>query len=440
MLDQLLTNYIQEPESDANNFALGRHYHSIGQLAAAVSYYVRTAERTPNPELQYTCLILCSEIFRQLGNRALSTKGMLLRAVSVLPQRPEAYYQLARHSHEQAVFHDGNEFSVENWFFGYSMASAGLCYAGEFLISLPADVDYPGASGLMYEQAVCAWHSGLCEQSREIFLELLNRTEDHSDLRKKAEQELKNQGVDLSQHNFKRVIQTPGLRWYEDQNYYRIAGFVDPGVITVLDQIQRNGLASTGGVCEIGVHHGQLYMMMNSVTSSDEKSYAVDIFDQQHLNIDRSGRGDLACFMENLRNLDIHSGSNTEIVVGDSTDSRLDLVNTIGRGTMRMVSVDGGHTAEHVYNDLCVAEQILHTEGVVLLDDIMHPGWIEVAQGAVRYFQEDRNLKPFAIGYNKLWLCRPTYYHRYFDTLLRSTISQHRTQEFCRHRVVSVST
>ena len=49
LLDQYLIQYIKEPEVPDNNFLIARYYDLIGQTATAVSYYLRTAERSLEP-------------------------------------------------------------------------------------------------------------------------------------------------------------------------------------------------------------------------------------------------------------------------------------------------------------------------------------------------------------------------------------------------------
>jgi hypothetical protein len=53
-------------------------------------------------------------------------------------------------------------------------------------------------------------------------------------------------------------------------------------------------------VAEIGVHHRKLIILLANLRRQDERAFAVDIFDDQHLNPDGSGCGDLAWFKDNL--------------------------------------------------------------------------------------------------------------------------------------------
>jgi len=95
ILTDLLNAYIQSPNDPSINFMLGITYYSIGQTAAAVSFYIRTAERTLDDSLKYESLIRASLCFESQGSRSLSVRGLLQHAISIMPKRPEAYYFLS---------------------------------------------------------------------------------------------------------------------------------------------------------------------------------------------------------------------------------------------------------------------------------------------------------------------------------------------------------
>ena len=158
-----LNNFIRDPEDSINNLVLARYYHTIGQTASAISYYIRTAERTEDKTLMYTCLLIASECFDSQGCRNNSVKGMLQTAVALLPERPEGYFLLSRFYERDGNHHDA-----------YLISSIGLEVAYTDLPELPLPVDYPGTYGILFERAVSSWHTGLCDDSRKYFLELRN--------------------------------------------------------------------------------------------------------------------------------------------------------------------------------------------------------------------------------------------------------------------------
>lgn len=163
-LQNLLDEFVRDPENPINNLNLAKFYHSIGQTASAISYYTRTAERTEDKTLMYACLLAASDCFNSQGCRNNSVKGLLQSAISVQPKRPEGYFLLSRFYENEKNYHDA-----------YLIASIGEDVADFDLDSLPIRVDYPGYHGILFEKAVSSWWCGLCDDSRDYFLELKNK-------------------------------------------------------------------------------------------------------------------------------------------------------------------------------------------------------------------------------------------------------------------------
>ena len=72
--------------------------------------------------------------------------------------------------------------------------------------------------------------------------------------------------------------------------------------------------------------------------------------------------------------------------------------------------------------------------GVVILDDILHPHWLGVMDGLVQYLSEFPTLVPFAIGHNKLFLCKFSYHQKYLDVASKSK-SATKLVDFMGHKV-----
>jgi len=161
-LESFLANYIQSPENPFINFGLAYYYHSIGQTASAISYYLRAAERTDDDMMRYECLLRAGMCFDSQGCRNNSVEGMLQHAVALMPTRPEGYFYLSRF-YERA----------QKWFNAYTIASIGEKVADRKSSKLIANLDYPGFYGIIFEKAVSAWWCGLCEESRNIFKYLM---------------------------------------------------------------------------------------------------------------------------------------------------------------------------------------------------------------------------------------------------------------------------
>lgn len=165
-LQELLNYFVVNPEEVDINFKLGNYYNSIGQTASAISYYIRTSERTDDKEQAYSCLLAAANCFDLQGCRSNSVKGMLQNAISLLPSRPEAYFLLSRFYERQSNYQDS-----------YLIASIGESVSDRECRPLDINVGYPGFYGIIFEKAVSAWHCGLCDESCNLHYDLLEKYE-----------------------------------------------------------------------------------------------------------------------------------------------------------------------------------------------------------------------------------------------------------------------
>jgi cephalosporin hydroxylase len=179
----------------------------------------------------------------------------------------------------------------------------------------------------------------------------------------------------------------------QDKLHRAVPGWLKEGAISALIafgkwQQENNCL---GDAAEIGVHHGKLFILLANLRRQDEQAFAVDIFDDQHLNPDRSGCGDLARFKDNLGFYANEAG--VEIIKKDSTQlTRADFYRG-KKGNIRLFSIDGSHTAAHTLSDLTIAAQLLSTDGLICLDDFYNPDWPGVQEGFYRFLSSDRSFR-----------------------------------------------
>lgn len=169
-----------------------------------------------------------------------------------------------------------------------------------------------------------------------------------------------------------------------------------------LEQAQRGVVA--GGLCEIGVHRGKSFLAMAIDAPADDAAVAIDVFDLQHLNEDGTSSRALEDFRDNLRAWGLDD--RVEVVQGSSLELEADGFLEAGP-RFRLFSVDGGHGADYVLNDLRIAEATLSPGGVVAADDVFNIHWLGVCTGVFRYFHSGGTLVPFALIPNKLLLTDP---------------------------------
>jgi hypothetical protein len=203
-------------------------------------------------------------------------------------------------------------------------------------------------------------------------------------------------------------LEASASRYVRKGNFFVDGWLSSDAAITIctLSQRQRE-LDVAGSVAEIGVHHGKLFILLYLLSHAPEKAVAIDVFEDQHLNVDSSGRGDLRAFRSNIER---HADS-TRLVVHQGTSlavSGSDVVR-MAEGKVRLFSVDGGHTEEITANDLAIADEALEDGGIIVVDDVFNDLFPGVTNGLHRYFACKPNLVPFAVGANKTYFCRPPY-------------------------------
>jgi tetratricopeptide (TPR) repeat protein len=169
-LEEALANYIKEPRNPIFNFILGNSYEEEKQYSAAIGFYIRTAEYGINDLLSYEAFLRIAICFEIIGRRPHAMKGILLRAITIQPNRPEAYFLMARTYEINKDWHEA---------YVWSIIGKKVAEENEIKESLITDVQYPGIYGFIYERAVVSWWIGLYYESLELFKELKNSYDMH---------------------------------------------------------------------------------------------------------------------------------------------------------------------------------------------------------------------------------------------------------------------
>ena len=147
-----------DPENPQHNLALAQYYYGLDHTAAAITYFLRAAERTQDLDLAYACLIRIAQCFDAQGHRHVSVRTMLKRAITLRPQRPEAHWYLAKFN---GYFNQHSD--------AYLTCELAQRFCDFDLPPLPFTVDYPGDWVFLLERSISAWWWGLNHESRQGF-------------------------------------------------------------------------------------------------------------------------------------------------------------------------------------------------------------------------------------------------------------------------------
>lgn len=167
-IDALVTTFARNPEHPVINFHVAEEYKRHNQLASAISFYLRCAEfgHDTHHAYVYTSLLQIANCFEIQKERPWTVSNSLLQAIAYMPSRPEAWFLLAR-------FYERSH----NWQEAYTHATVGFSFTRFGHSLLPADVQYPGEYGLLFEKYVAGWWIGRREESITGFTDLLDKYE-----------------------------------------------------------------------------------------------------------------------------------------------------------------------------------------------------------------------------------------------------------------------
>lgn len=225
-------------------------------------------------------------------------------------------------------------------------------------------------------------------------------------------------------------IRTPALSRYVAKGFFRVQGWAG-GLesIAYIDALCQAlpALKGLGGACEIGVHHGKLFIALHNALEGAYPSLALDIFEDQHLNLDGSGKGNRKRFEANVRAYAVHpdrcharKADSLALAKSDLEELR----NAYGR--FALFSVDGGHTARHAANDLRVADELTADGGIVMVDDIFSIKWPGATAGTADYLRApSRRFHPLLLSDKKLFLVDDRFVEGYeaaFKSIADSTV------------------
>ena len=166
MIETRIEHLSSDPFNPYLNFWCAMEYEKLGQLSSAVSFYLRVAEygRTDDgydeEKLIYNSLLKLSQLFNEQNDRNFTVTNCLLQAITVCPERPEAYWMLSQY-HER----------LGNWQESYTYAVMGLVFWWD-QDQLDADVGYEGEYCLEFQKAVAAYWIGRRDESIQLLRQL----------------------------------------------------------------------------------------------------------------------------------------------------------------------------------------------------------------------------------------------------------------------------
>ena len=182
-----------------------------------------------------------------------------------------------------------------------------------------------------------------------------------------------------------------------------------------------------GSLAEIGTFEGRFFIAMALGLGDGEIALGIDRFDWPNSGVE--GRF--------LANCAAHGLARERFVCwkADSRDiGTAELRGKLGGKPLRFAHIDSHHSRECLTNDLELVHPLLHAQGIVCLDDMLHPGYPMMACAVFDYFTRHPEMRLLAIvdredivAAPKFLICRAEALARYQNDMMAAFARFHFT-------------
>jgi predicted O-methyltransferase YrrM len=214
----------------------------------------------------------------------------------------------------------------------------------------------------------------------------------------------------------------PAVDFYLDNGYASVPGMSSrfaAAICAGLIRIQRE-LGVSGSAVEIGPFEGRFFIALAHALSPGEKTLGIDLFDWPNAEI--IDRFEANCAKH---------GVPPERRISWKADSRTmkpqELLDKLDGKPVRFFHIDGEHSRAALTKDLELASAALAPSGVIVLDDMLHPGYPTLMVAVHEYLQRHPEMcvlciidRETIVAATKFVLCRIEWFKRYEERLLEA--------------------
>src|SRR5258708_3598785 len=166
----------------------------------------------------------------------------------------------------------------------------------------------------------------------------------------------------------------PAIDLYLSQSYERVRGMSSRFAAAICGHLIRRqtALGIGGDLVEVGTFEGRFFIVMALGLAPGEKAVGIDRFDWPDAGIE--GR-----FLANCAAHGIPSDRYVCWKADSREISAAAMGEKLGAHAVRFAHIDSHHSRECLTNDLELIHAVLHLDGIICLDDMLHPGYPLVA-------------------------------------------------------------
>jgi hypothetical protein len=214
----------------------------------------------------------------------------------------------------------------------------------------------------------------------------------------------------------------PAVDLYLEDGYASVPGMSSRFAAAICCGLMRlqSELGVSGPVAEIGTFEGRFFIALAHALQPGETALGIDLFDWPNRDV-------LARFEANC----IRHGIPPERRITWQADSRTmqpeDLLAKVGGRRLRLFHIDGEHSRAALARDLELATAVLAKGGVIVLDDMLHPGYPTLMVAVHEYLERQPEMcvlciidRESVVAATKFVLCRREWFKVYEARLLET--------------------
>ena len=216
---------------------------------------------------------------------------------------------------------------------------------------------------------------------------------------------------------------------YLANDYERLRGMSSRFAAAICGYLIRrqSELGIGGELAEIGTFEGRFFIAMALGLAPDEKAIGIDRFDWPNTSVE--GRFIANCAAHGIASDRFVSWkADSREITPDALKDRL------AQRPIRFVHIDSHHSRECLTNDLELVTPLLHRDGIICLDDMLHPGYPMLAGAAFDYFVRHPEMRLLCVidredivAAPKFLICRDSALERYQGDLMKTFARFHFT-------------
>jgi len=212
----------------------------------------------------------------------------------------------------------------------------------------------------------------------------------------------------------------PSVDAYLEDSYDKVIGMSSRFAAAICCGLLRiqSDLGVKGPVAELGAFEGRFFIAMAKALGDGERALGIDIFEWPNPQV-------INRFETNCARHGVPSDKRITWKADSNKMAPQELLAKLDGEKVRLIHVDGEHTQAALTKDLELATAVIKDGGVIVLDDMLHPGYPTLMLAVQAYLDRHPDMTVLCIidresifAATKFILCQKTWFKKYEAGLL----------------------